>query len=209
MSTGETFASRRFRFDKESDLALVSAVLFAEARTAKTGEVKEKFAGAFNMFLASHAVTAKVGRGVPQPKVTTFQEHYRKLIKNRGAANKANIPASGISEEYGEPEEVIDKIIEEVDIMKNEEKKKKEKEDKRQTKLKNAAEDILRKATKRLNSGESDGDEEPKPKKKPRQLVGMEALGGIDPDIQRLVEQDKIRHENEANRLQLQGVPKK
>ena len=140
----------------------------------------------------------------PQPKVIKFQEHYRKLVKNRRAANKGNIAVSGISEEYGELEEVIDKIIEEVDMMKNEEKQKKEKEDKRQTKLKNAAEDIRRKATKRLNSGENDGDEEPKPKKKPRKLVGMEALGGMDPDIQHLVEKDKMRHENEAKRLQLE-----
>ena len=72
MSTGEASARRRFRFDKETDLALVNSVLLAEAHMGKHGEVKEKFSGAFKMFCASHVVTKRQDDGVPQPKLTTF-----------------------------------------------------------------------------------------------------------------------------------------
>ena len=128
MSTGEGLASRRFRFDKETDLVLVNSVLLAGPYMAKPGEVKEKFSGAFKMFCASHVVTKRLDDDVPQPRLTTFQEHYRRPLKNRRASNKGNIATSGIAGVYRELEEVMDKIVEEVDIMKNEEmKKKKEK----------------------------------------------------------------------------------
>ena len=51
---------KRFRFDRDADIALVNAIMLAEAHVAKTGDVKEKFSGAFNMFSASHAVTSKM-----------------------------------------------------------------------------------------------------------------------------------------------------
>ena len=102
MTTGEQSTFRRFRFDREADLALANAVLLAEAHTAKNGEVKERYSGAFNMFWASHVVTKKVSNGMPLPKLSTIQDHVRKLLKNRRVANKSNVAASGIAEEYCE-----------------------------------------------------------------------------------------------------------
>lgn len=86
-------------------------------------------------------------------------------MKNSRASNKTNIAATGIAEVYGELEEVMDKIIEEVDIVKNKEKKKKETEEKQLAELKNAAGDIRLRATKRINTCASDGDVEPRPMK--------------------------------------------
>ncbi len=61
-------SNKRFRFDKEAELALVNAIMLAEAHSAKNGEVKQKFNGAFNTFCASRVVTCTVERGMPKPK---------------------------------------------------------------------------------------------------------------------------------------------
>ncbi len=52
--------------------------------------------------------------------MTTVQEYFRALVKNRRAANKANLAASGIAPEYGELEIVLDIVIDEVDARKHE-----------------------------------------------------------------------------------------
>ncbi len=38
-------------------MALLNAILLAKVHVAKSGEVKEKYNGAYNMFCASHCVT--------------------------------------------------------------------------------------------------------------------------------------------------------
>ena len=58
----------------------------------------KKFSGAFNMFCASHAVTSKLEKGVPKPKLTTIQEHFRKMLNNRRTENRTKLAASGIAE---------------------------------------------------------------------------------------------------------------
>ena len=76
-------ANKRFRFDRVPDIAIVNAIMLADAHVAKTGDVKEKFSGPFNMFCASHAVTSKLEKGVPKPKLTTIQGNFHKMVKNR------------------------------------------------------------------------------------------------------------------------------
>ena len=76
-------ANKRFRFDRDADIALVNAIMLAEAHVAKTGDVKEKLSGEFNMFCASHAVTSELENGVPKTKLTTIQEHSSKMVRNR------------------------------------------------------------------------------------------------------------------------------
>ncbi len=110
--------TKRFRFDKEADIALVNTIMLAEAHVAKNWEVKEKFNGAFNMFCVSRAVASKVEECMPKPKLSTIQEHFRKLIKNRCAANRSNDAASGISEVYGDLEQSLDVAIEEIEEKK-------------------------------------------------------------------------------------------
>ena len=58
-------ANKRFRFDRDADIALVNAIMLDEAHVAETGSVKEKFSGAFNIFCALQAVTSELGKGVP------------------------------------------------------------------------------------------------------------------------------------------------
>ena len=55
--------------------------MLTEAHTAKNGEVREKFNSAFHMFVASRGGTSKLERGTPKPKLSTIQEHFRKLIR--------------------------------------------------------------------------------------------------------------------------------
>ncbi len=93
---------RRFRFDRDADVALINAIMLAEVDVTKAGDRKEKFDGAYNMFCSSRTVTCKIEKGMPKPKAITIQERYRKLVKDRRAANRSNIVASSIAEEYGE-----------------------------------------------------------------------------------------------------------
>ena len=67
------------------------------------------------MFCASHAVTSKLEKGVPKPKLTTIQEHFRKMMKNRRTENSTNIAASCIAEKYDKLEQLLDTVINEID----------------------------------------------------------------------------------------------
>ena len=60
-------ARKRFRFERDAYVALVNASMLAEAHVAKTGDVKEKFSGAFNIFSIPNAVTPKLEKGVARP----------------------------------------------------------------------------------------------------------------------------------------------
>ena len=59
-------------------------------------------------------------------------------------------------------------------------------------------------ATKRANGVLDDSETEIKPKKKLWKISGIEVVGGMDDEINRLIEQDKMRHDNEAKRLLLE-----
>lgn len=118
--------------------------------------------------------------------------------------NKTNLGASGMSEEYGELEKVLDTIVEELDARINEGKIKKDAEHRRAPELKEAANIIRKMATKRNNISSDDRDDLDKSKKKTRKLSGVEFLVGIDNHILRLIEEDEMRNENEEKRLQLE-----
>ncbi len=131
--------SRRFRFDRDADVALINAIMLAEVHNAKTGERREEFNSPYNMFCSSPAETCKIERGMPKPKSTTIQEHYRELVKDRRAANRSSIAVSGVAEEYGELEEVLDNVIREIDKKCPKEGEKKEAEERKEQELKDAA----------------------------------------------------------------------
>ena len=148
----------RFRFDKDCDLALVNAVMLADAHVAKRGESMDKFNSAFDMFCASRPVIAKIERGMPAPAMRSVQEHWRKLIRDRRAANHRNVAASGVAEEYGDLEMTLDKTIESINQKKKENEREKESKRKREDALKAAATEVRLMATKRVS--EDSGDEE-------------------------------------------------
>ena len=52
---------------------------------------------------------------VPPPKLKTEGDRVKELVKEPRVVAKRNISASGISEEYGELEQLIDSIIEKID----------------------------------------------------------------------------------------------
>ncbi len=66
---------KRFRLYEEAGVALANAIILAKAHIAKTGEVKEKFKGAYNMFCASKAITSKLESRMPKSKLSIIQEH--------------------------------------------------------------------------------------------------------------------------------------
>ena len=78
----ELSSGRRFRFHKESVLALANAVLLAEDHTASKGEMKEKISVAFQMLCASKFVIHELSIEMPTIKISKIQEQYRKLLEN-------------------------------------------------------------------------------------------------------------------------------
>ena len=110
--------------------------------------------------------------------------------------NKTNLAASGVSEEYGELKKVLDIIIEEVDVRRNEQKLKKDAENRKASDLKEAAKSLRNMATKRANITGDDRDDVGKPKNKTSKLCGGEVLGGMEDDVLHLIDQDKMGNEN-------------
>ena len=118
------------------NFALFSAVMLDEVHVTKTSDVEEKFDGAFNMFCASHAVTSKLENEVPKPKLSTIQEHFRKMVRSRRTENRINIVPSGIAKNYGELEQLLDTVINEMDWKKKLDDTRKEKDKKKEEALK-------------------------------------------------------------------------
>ena len=94
--------TERVWFDAEDEISLLNAITLAEAHVAESGEVKQKLNVVLNVFCASRPITYKAETRVPKPKLSTSQEHFRKLAKNSGASNPSNVAASDISQHYGE-----------------------------------------------------------------------------------------------------------
>ena len=94
-------------------------------------------------------------------------------------------------------------MINEVDEKKKADDTRKEQEKKREKDLKQAGEDIRKLATKRKPDSDEDVVEVASAKKR-RKMPIVDLKSELDSDLKVIIEQDKLRQQNEAKRLELE-----
>ena len=105
---------KRFRFSTEFDIALLRCISSNGAHLAALGKTEEKFTSVLTTFLATPEFLSR-SANVPPFKLKTVRDRFKELVKERRVVVKRKVAASGIAEEHGEMEQLLDSIIEEVD----------------------------------------------------------------------------------------------
>lgn len=108
-----TIAPFRFRFFDPADLLLLKSVSAAGAHLAPWGQKGTLFEDAHKRFLAAAPATLINGREKPSQK--TIVDRFKTLVAKRRDSNKENAAASGIVEDLGEREMLLDDFILEID----------------------------------------------------------------------------------------------
>ena len=124
------------------------------------------------------------------------------MVRNGRTENRTKIAASGFAENYVELEQLFDTVIDEMDeneklddSWKDQEKKKKY--------WSKQEENFRRLVTKRKTDGDGDVVEEASTKKSRKKPI-VDLKSEFDSDLKVLAEQDKLRQQNDAKRLQLE-----
>eukprot|EP00171_Calliarthron_tuberculosum_P022180 IDg22180t1 len=196
---------KRFRFNHNFDLALIRCVTVSGAHLAKHGEREEKYAGLLAMFLASREFLEK-SEEVPPPKVLTIRERIKVLVKERRAVNKRNIAATGIAEEYGELEQLLDGIIDNIDEKAKVVAEEKDAMEKKELALQSAAKTIRDLSLKRNADelSESSDVQVNTPKKKAKKAAKTDVrfeFASADAEMKLIEEEAVSRREQEARRI--------
>eukprot|EP00171_Calliarthron_tuberculosum_P002143 IDg2143t1 len=193
--TSVSMKSKRFRFDKQLDLLLEHTVCDIEAQVAKHGKLDAKYQGVLAAFRAHHSFLSKHASGMSAPKVTTLRDRLNKLVVNRRAENRRNIAASGIPEEYGELEQSLDVLIQELMRRRKMEAEAKKKMDRKEQTLLDAGLSIRDSAMKRSVPSTDETASTPKQKKRKVSKYVIDLTG--DKELELMQEEAVHRREME------------
>lgn len=104
---------RRIRFNKSLDAALLKCVTITGCHLAAHGKMQSKYEEAIPHFVQSAPLHTL--DNVQQPSWKTLSDRFKKIVEEHRTARKRNERATGISEEYGEREQLLDDLLLEID----------------------------------------------------------------------------------------------
>ena len=142
--------TKRFRLNDAFDIALCKAVSTSNAHRAPSGKKGAHFAEAHSFFLSTVPPVYLSDREPPTQKGN--EDRFKMLIGKRRIEVKKTAAASGIVEEHGEKEMLLDDLILEMEDKIEQGKEKKGKRLEKEQKLKEAGEELRDLALKRSNT---------------------------------------------------------
>lgn len=135
---------RRIRFSKAWDVLLLKTILVEEAHLARHGEAQNRFEDVLKRFIPS--IPDDMWHTTTKPTWKSLNDRYKKIISDHRTATRANLAASGIVEERGEREQLLDDIL--LIVNENEEERRAERDERTEMdrRLKSAGEQIRNQA---------------------------------------------------------------
>lgn len=190
-------AKTRFIFDKDTCLALLYEVQLHGAHLYTSGKKQMMFEKVREGFLNSREYKA-MSNGRPAPPWRTLADRVFKMARDRKAFVSLMRKKSGVEEEYGEKERILDAINEDM-----QQKKEKDMENKREA---SARADALKEAgeTTRAMATNCSDDGSPPQKKARKSVFGVDnASDVLSSTIERQLKLDEERLQLEKDRLAL------
>lgn len=188
-------AKARFVFTDSLDMALLYEVQLSGAHIQAPGKKQVLFDKVLDGFVKSHEYTA-VEKNLPQPTWRTISDRLFKLVRDRRAFVRAMEKKSGVEEEFGDREKLLDALIKDIDRKKD--------ADREEKNEKNARAEALREAgelTRAMATGDaaSTGDSSSPPRKKTKT-----SMFGSNSASERLAATMERQQDLEEERLKLE-----
>lgn len=100
---------KRMRFSSTMDILLLQAVTLHDAHIAPHGMMQKRFEDVFDVFLKT--LPSSAVKNCINVSWKTLSDRFRKLVVDRRFTNRKTVGMSGISECFGEREQLLDDVI--------------------------------------------------------------------------------------------------
>eukprot|EP00171_Calliarthron_tuberculosum_P002899 IDg2899t1 len=193
VGAGALQKARRFRFDRDIDLALIRIVNDTGAHIPARGESEKLFQQVHKMLVDSHECKARsTAMGMVEPMCRSVRERFQGLVRSRRKAIKKNQSSSGISEKHGEYEKTLDAMILAMDEKKSEEDAEKN--------AKSAAEEKLKKRGAEMREAACDVT----PRKRQKERAFRLDHGGGEAELEAILKEAADNRKNDERRIALE-----
>lgn len=154
VTTTRSIQRRKFSFSKELILIFLQSVRLHDAHLAQHGKKDEVFGKVCATFLSN--LPAATWEHLRKPTVKTLRDKFRTLMADRKSSNAHNENASGIAEDVGPIDQLLDDFLLESNEAAEERRREKGEQNAREEALQAAGETIQRNAlTRRQTVGDS------------------------------------------------------
>ncbi|KAI0556720.1 rab11 family-interacting protein 1-like isoform X1 [Gracilaria domingensis] len=195
---------KRFRFSDTYDLFLLRSVRDADAHVPQWGETESLFDKVISTFMT--LVPHRAFTCMHKPSKKTLIDRFKRLVCARREQNKVNERASGIAEEYGEKENLLDDLILEIDERTEQTRQEKAELQAKETKLIEAGEMIRSKALNRSSKLKRKNHDVTGPESSfhSKRVKQVDALQSDDAITTLIMEQSREQQKRESERIRVE-----
>lgn len=184
---------KKFTFSKETKYLLLQAVRQHDAHRAPHGSKDEYFTKVLHTVIAN--LPPRMWETVQKPKMKTMRDKLRAVMAERRETNKRNANSSGIAEEVGPAEQLLDDML--LEVQESEEARRNERDcaTAREDALVAAGDQIQRNALTRRQTVGDDGTGSTR--STPRKRRHVEDMDGWNEALERELEHKRASRERE------------